>query len=230
MTFAIAVLPLTFTFTNTHPPLSPYENLLGEFAAARRQDLVLSIGVRSRLLPAAVVALGPAQQPSPLHSNQVARVGHSHRPVPHRHGCLCLDDVRQRGFSRANAAAQPSNARSLPDLFILFSCCLANHSSRPSEINFSPPDGKHEHRTERETNRNTITAARRRTCRTERRMSLSSPGARTRESTISLFIRKLSLHRSTPCSRQVCRRHPWQTTSNGERARQTSKMVHCTEK
>ena len=164
MTFAIAVPPLAVTFTSNHPlSLSSYENRLGEFAAARWQDLVLSIGMRSRLLPAPIVARGPAQQSSPLHSNEIARVDHPHRPIPHRYGCLCLDDVRQRWVSRANAAAQPSNARSLPDLFILFPCCLVNHSSRPSEIN-APSTAAKTNSAPRETNRTRITAAMGRTC------------------------------------------------------------------
>ena len=108
---------------------------LAQFATARWKNLLFSIGLRSRLLSITVAHCGIREQLSSLRLESIHFENSAHPSFCHRDVRLRLDDVRQRWFLRSNSASESSSFGTLSDLFILFSRCLADHSSRSSEIN-----------------------------------------------------------------------------------------------
>lgn len=109
--------------------------LLVKFTITRWKNFIFSIGLCTRLLFIAFVTCCIHQQSSALHSERICTLNISYSSFSNRNVCLCLDNVRKRWFSWANSTAQSTLLGTLSNIFILFSCCLADHSSCTSQIN-----------------------------------------------------------------------------------------------
>ena len=110
---------------------------LAQFSAVGRKNLLFSIGLRSRLLPFTTPNRSIREQLSSLRLESIHLENSAHPSFCRRDVRLRLDDVRQRWFLRSNSTSESSSFGPLPDLFILLSRCLADHSSCSSKINRS---------------------------------------------------------------------------------------------
>lgn len=108
---------------------------LAQFATFRWKNLIFSISLRSRLLSFTVTSIGVCEQFSSLCFESIYVENSSYSSFCYCDVRLRLDNVRECWFLRSNSTSESSSFSSLSDIFILFSCCLVDHSSRTSKIN-----------------------------------------------------------------------------------------------